>query len=281
MTGTGKPLLEALQGFLADLLGPAPLEPLAGGYHSHTYLYRLPQPAVAKLYRPEHSGLGYHRLEAAHMATAGLGERVLLYRDGSQNPTGRDLLVTRYFPGRPLGQEPLTDAAFAHLLGFLQHMHQRRGGPVDLEAVRRNLERHRQVVAQDSQALAVWQQVQARFGSHLATTSSFLHNDTWGDNVLVNQTESLLVDWLKAGYGDPAQELALLKAGALDRTSDPERYLERILAAYGRDVARRLSFYLPYTYLRDVVWLKNRQPHNLGELQSKLQGAQAALCRRY
>ncbi|MBI3962168.1 MAG: aminoglycoside phosphotransferase family protein [Deinococcus sp.] len=281
MTGTGKPELEVLQGFLAALLGPATLEPLAGGYHSRTYLYRLPQPAVAKLYRPEHSGLLYHRLEAEHMATAGLGERVLLHRDGSQNPTGRDLLVTRYFPGRPLGEEPLTDVAFSHLLGFLQRMHQRHGGLVNIEAVRRNLERHYAVVALDPEALAVWQQVQARFGNHLATTSSFLHNDTWGDNVLVNQTESMLVDWLKAGYGDPAQELALLKTGGLDRTSDPERHFERILAAYGRDVARRLSFYLPYTYLRDVVWLKNRQPHNLAELQRKLQWAWAALHRSY
>ena len=53
---------------------------------------------------------------------------------------------------------------------------------------------------------------------HPTTRTCFLHNDVKPDNMMVNQRDELvLIDWGDAGIGDPAYDLAGLRAAAIAR----------------------------------------------------------------
>jgi aminoglycoside phosphotransferase (APT) family kinase protein len=232
---------------------------IGGGHHSD--VFRVGD-RVVKAYLPG-APAGLHRIESGNLARAGLGDWVLEVVDAGLSPCGRDLLVMRWFDGKPLTAASLTTAAVLDLGAFLDRLHARRFGALDLAAVSDRLDRFAGLDGQWDVAPIVSALRGPLEEGALAGSAAFCHLDLWRDNILVDANERVhVVDWVRAGLDDPARDLAIFRTGTLDEL-DPERAEERLeLLLAGRDQAfrRRVRWYTVLTYLHDLEWFSRRKP---------------------
>ncbi|PNY82767.1 aminoglycoside phosphotransferase [Deinococcus koreensis] len=234
---------------------------------------------VVKVYRNQR---GDHRLEAANMRRAGMGEWVLDVVEAD----GIEALVMRRFPGQPLRPQDVP-RALPRLREIVRTLHARPQGPptpqVNLGKVAERLRRFRSALAAsplDDLFEAVERPLEEGLLAHPA---SFCHLDMWHDNILISPAgDVLLIDWTKAGEDDPLRDLALLKTGTLDLLP-PDESLQAALSFLPDTEAPTLARYRAYiamTTLHDLYWFLMNEPYEFGAQRSrKLPRARHVLAR--
>jgi Phosphotransferase enzyme family len=239
---------------LEDHLGA--LTRLGGGFHSRVYLSES-RDSVVKVYR---KSTGMHKLEAAHMARAGLGAFVL----GTFELEGWDVLVMRRFHGAPLHAKDVP-AALPNLGKFLRELHHHISDGINQDAIRTRLERFHgtlDAVAERSRLEPLFKAVHdALEGSVFEGISGLCHLDLWRANVLFAAPDHVLVvDWAKSTWDDPARDYALLMTGTFDML-EPEiavKYALELARAESEGVAARLPAQVALTTLHDFHWFLER-----------------------
>lgn len=239
---------------LEDHLGA--LTRLGGGFHSRVYLSES-RDSVVKVYR---KSTGMHKLEAAHMARAGLGAFVL----GTFELEGWDVLVMRRFHGAPLQAVDVV-AALPNLGKFLRELHGHMANPINESAIQTRLERFHgtlDAVPERSKLEPLFQTVHnALENSVFDGIAGLCHLDLWHANVLFAAPDNvLIVDWAKSTWDDPARDYALLMTGTFD-TLKPEiavKYALELATAESESVASRLPAQVALTTLHDLYWFLER-----------------------
>ncbi len=239
---------------LEDHLGA--LTRLGGGFHSRVYL-SLSRDSVVKVYR---KSTGMHKLEAAHMARAGLGAFVL----GTFELEGWDVLVMQRFHGAPLTANNV-GAALPNLGKFLRELHGNISGDINQTAIQTRLERFHSTldaVPERSKLEPLFQAVHKALENTVFNgISGLCHLDLWHANVLFAAPDKvLIVDWAKSNWDDPARDYALLMTGTFD-TLEPElavKYALELATAESESVAARLPAQVALTTLHDLYWFLER-----------------------
>ncbi len=239
------------------------MEPLGTGLEARVF---RGGPWVYKVYRPKERGLAFR--EARNLARAGFGERV---REVAVLESGHGVLVLRYFPGQPLAPGRFDGRALASLAALVQRLHRLpEPGYVDGEALSSRLDTFQNALARLPEVAAVARRLRERLDLVAGVPLRFGHADLWAGNVLVAENgQVFVVDWARAGPIDPARDLAILKTGSLDLLG-PEAALSalrRIVRRYPdpEGVWRRLSFWIPLTYLHDLYWFLTKAPEGFAQ----------------
>lgn len=238
---------------LAGLL--AALEPL-GGFEARVY---GKEDRVYKVYAPKEKHLA--RLEAKNLARAGYGAMVL----GVEEVEGHGLLILRRFPGQPFSRQAFTPTLLGALSTYFQALHQLpEPGRVEEEVLLARMEYFEEALYDLEEARALLQALKREVVRVAGVEKAFCHRDPWAGNVLVGRGGSepiFLVDWARAGGDDPARDLAILKTGSLDLLGEASgEALARIVRSYpeAEEVWARLRFWVPLTYLHDLVWFRTK-----------------------
>lgn len=240
-----------------------PLTPMDQGMQSRVYVTADGE-TVVKVYRTQR---GEHRLEAANMRRADMGEWAL----DAVEADGVEALIMRRFRGHPLTPADVP-RALPRLRGSLAALHHERRGRVNLDKVGVRLRRFRSALAayplED-----LFAAVEVPFESGLLDQpAAFCHLDLWHDNILMADHppgggEVLIIDWTKAAWDDPLRDLALLKTGTLDLLP-PAQSLEAALGFLpDREppTLRRYRAYLALTTLHDLYWFLMNEPYEFEE----------------
>jgi hypothetical protein len=255
---------------LEDHLGA--LTRLGGGFHSRVYLSQS-RDSVVKVYR---KSTGMHKLEAAHMARAGLGAFVL----GTFELEGWDVLVMRRFQGAPLQADDVA-AALPNLGKYLRELHGHMANSIDQNAIKMRLERFHDsldAVAERSKLEPLFQTVHSALEhSVFEGISGLCHLDLWRANVLFAAPDKVLVvDWAKSTWDDPARDYALLMTGTFDML-EPKIAVKLALdlaSAESESVAARLPAQVALTTLHDLHWFTERdKPAYHSNFEEKLKRA--------
>jgi hypothetical protein len=238
------------------------LERLGGGHHS--LVYRAGN-QVLKVYHQR----GVASLERKNLETAGLASLVV---SQLSLPDGREVLVLRYFPGRPAVAADLPGAVPA-IRSFLDQLHARPAGLVPADKVAERLRSFSPLL--DPALLPLFEAAEAAGG---AVPAGFCHLDLWADNILIAEDgRVMIVDWVRAGPEDPLRDLALLKTGTLDLLP-ADQSLELIVAGLPVHLLPRLRAHLVLTYLHDIYWLyRNDSDQYRAQFQDKLARARHVL----
>lgn len=239
---------------LAGLL--ATLEPL-GGFEARVYAEK---DRVYKVYAPKERHLAW--LEAQNLARAGHGAMVLKVEEVE----GHGLLILRRFPGRPFSREAFTPTLLGALSAYFQALHRLpEPGKVEEEALLARLEGFLEVLHDLPEARGLLEALKKEVKRVAGLERAFCHRDPWAGNVLVRAEGAgepvFLVDWARAGGDDPARDLAILKTGSLDLLGEASgEALARLVRSYPRsaEVWARLRFWVPLTYLHDLVWFRTK-----------------------
>jgi Phosphotransferase enzyme family len=239
---------------LEDHLGA--LTRLGGGFHSRVYLSES-RDSVVKVYR---KSTGMHKLEAAHMARAGLGAFVL----GTFELEGWDVLVMQRFHGAPLQAKDVA-TALPNLGKFLRELHGHMANPINQDAIKARLERFHgtlDAVPERPQLEPLFKVVHAALeNSVFDGIAGWCHLDLWQANVLFAAPDNvLIVDWAKSTWDDPARDYALLMTGTFD-TLKPKmavKYALELATAESESVAARLPVQVALTTLHDLHWFLER-----------------------
>jgi hypothetical protein len=247
-------LSDRIEQELEDHLGA--LTRLGGGFHSRVYLSES-RDSVVKVYR---KSTGMHKLEAAHMARAGLGAFVL----GTFELEGWDVLVMRRFHGTPLHARDVP-AALPNLGKFLRELHHQISDTINQDAIRMRLERFHgtlDLVSERSRLEPLFKAVHTALeGSIFEGIAGLCHLDLWQANVLFAAPDQVLVvDWAKSTWDDPARDYALLMTGTFDML-EPKMAVKLALdlaTAESESVAARLPAQVALTTLHDFHWFLER-----------------------
>lgn len=244
---------------LEEALG-APLQPAAEGQEARVFFAGR---RVVKIYGPHERHTPY--LEARNLARAGLGGWVEEIW-GDHRLLGYAALVMRRFAGRPFAPERFGPRALAQLAGFLVRLHRLpEPGESQIHPIRERWQRFRKALADLPAAVQALEEIEPRLALLSGVPHSFVHNDLWAGNVLVSADGALLVvDWSRAGGGDPARDLAILTTGSLSLLAY-ERCLEtlrKIVRCYPdpEGLWRRLAVWIPLTFLHDLYWFRSKEP---------------------
>ncbi|MGQ9691897.1 MAG: phosphotransferase family protein [Thermaceae bacterium] len=241
---------------------PSALEPL-GGFEARVYADGA---RVYKLFSPKEKHLAY--LEAKNLARAGHGEMLL----GVEEREGHGLLILKRFPGGPFSKEAFTPALLGALSAYFQALHRLpEPGRMEEEALLSRIEGFLEVLYDLEDARTLLQALKKEAHRVAGLEKAFCHRDPWAGNVLVGKDGAppvFLVDWARAGGDDPARDLAILKTGSLDLLGEAsEEALVRIVRSYpkAQEVWARLRFWIPLTYLHDLVWFRTKAPEGFQE----------------
>lgn len=247
-----------------------PLTPTDAGMQGR--VYRAGE-AMVKVYRRHR---GEHLTEAANMRRAGMGENVL----DALEVDGVEVLVTRRFPGHPLGVDNVLPA-LPQIRAELQRLHAIQQGRVDLGKLRERLKRFRSALAPyplEDLFLAIEGPLEHGL---LDVPASFCHLDLWQDNILVSGSgEVLIIDWTRAAFDDPLRDLALFKTGTLDMLARQESLdaAVSLLPDQSPQTRTRFRTYLAHTCLHDLYWFLMNEPYAFEAQQAiKLPRARHAL----
>ncbi|WP_457636563.1 phosphotransferase family protein [Oceanithermus sp.] len=254
------------------------LRPALEGQEARVY---LANGHVVKVYGPHEQHLPL--LEARNLARAGLGGWVCGLLDGDRL-NGYAALILKRFPGRPFAPERFGSRALAGLAGFLLGLHRlpEPGVSDGAEALRR-IAQFKESLADLPPVLEALERLEDEVEVTAGVRNRFTHKDLWAGNVLISDAgRVLVVDWSRAGPGDPARDLAILTTGSLSLLNWDGclKALKRIVRYYPepQEVWRRLSFWIPLTFIHDLHWFKTKQPDGLGEaLADKLPRLRASL----
>ncbi|WP_293177935.1 aminoglycoside phosphotransferase family protein [Oceanithermus sp.] len=242
-----------------------PLRPALEGQEARVF---LGNGYVVKVYGPHEVHLP--RLEAANLARAGLSDWLV----GVWSPetlSGYAALVLRRFSGRPFEPGRFDGRALARLAGFLLRLHRLpEPGRTSAEPVRRRLARFRESLADVPAALEAIARLEPRLHLLDGVPHAFVHHDLWAGNVLLAEGGAVLVvDWSRAGPGDPARDLAILTTGSLSLLPRERclHALTRIARRYPDPLAlwRRVALWVPLTFLHDLHWFREKEPEGFEE----------------
>ena len=233
------------------------LKRLGGGFHSRVYLSES-RDSVVKVYRNKSTGM--HKLEAAHMARAGLAAFVL----GTFEFEGWDVLVMQRFHGAPLERKDVT-AALPNLGRFLRELHGHLADSIDQQAIQTRLMRFHGTldgVAERSILEPLFAAVHNALEQGLFEgINGLCHLDLWRANVLFAAPDHVLVvDWAKSTWDDPARDYALLMTGTFDmlEPSQAVKLALELARAESEQVASRLPAQVALTTLHDFHWFLER-----------------------
>lgn len=254
------------------------LRPALEGQEARVY---LANGHVVKVYGPHEQHLPL--LEARNLARAGLGGWVCGRLDSNQLE-GYAALILKRFPGRPFTANRFGARALASLAGFLLGLHQLpEPGSSTAEPAQRRINEFKESLADLPSALAALEKLENDVQLTAGVPHRFTHMDLWAGNVLISDAgRVLVVDWSRAGAGDPARDLAILTTGSLSLLGWDGclNALARIVRYYPQPLAvwRRLAFWIPLTFIHDLHWFKTKQPAGLEEaLADKLPRLEASL----
>ena len=255
-----------------------PLTPAVTGQEARVF---FTDGRVVKIYGPHERRLPY--LEAKNLARAGLSAWLLgVLADDRLD--GHAALILRRFSGRPFDPHTFGPRALAQLAGFVVRLHRLpERGVSRLAPVVERLRAFRRSLADRPAALAALDELEPQLPRLAGVPRVFAHNDLWAGNVLVAPDGAVLVvDWSRAAGEDPARDLAILTTGSLSLLPH-----ERCLAALAAIVRRypdplgvwsRLAVWIPLTFLHDLHWFREKEPHNFeAALHDKLPRIQRAL----
>jgi len=242
-----------------------PLRPAMEGQEARVF---LGDGHVVKIYGPHEKYLPL--LEARNLARAGLGSWVSgLLGDGELE--GYAALLLRRFPGKPFTPDRFGSRSLASLGGFLLGLHRLpEPGETSDRFARERIEEFTDSLAGVPAAREALKELAPGVPLTAGVPHRFTHMDLWAGNVLISANgEVLVVDWSRAGPGDPARDLAILTTGSLSLLGweDCLRALASLVRRYPdpQAVWQRLSFWIPLTFLHDLHWFKTKQPDGLEE----------------
>jgi aminoglycoside phosphotransferase len=251
------------------------------GYLSDVYLLSIDgiQYAV-KMYHDRYSGSNIYLKERQHIMRARKSipaavPQALFCSDHADNAFHREILIMKRALGVPLSKDVFDEHVFEVLVAILRQLHSTQA-PV--KPTTNEIERLDTCSRTMIQFLKENEVIpRNRVISHLSALREYyiknqpifnlqhtiIHGDLWWDNILVDNGNVTIVDWLDSSEQDYCRDLAQFKIGTLNEILNPKEsqiFFEKIVKTYVKSfnddtINERLRYYLPLMYLEEAFYL--------------------------
>jgi tRNA A-37 threonylcarbamoyl transferase component Bud32 len=202
--------------------------------------------------------------------------KVFLFSIHTENIFDKEILVMENLTGVPLSKEVFNNQVFDKLKSILIRLHNSDTNNSLENTELEKLEKCRRLIMNFLKENQSFDHLEA--SKHLddlekyyytkknifrTPKKSIIHGDLWWDNILVNNGEIKIIDWLESSENDYCRDLAQFKIGVLDELFDENQtnhYLGEILVLYkeyfqDESIYERMRFYVPLLYLEESFYL--------------------------
>jgi thiamine kinase-like enzyme len=208
--------------------------------------------------------------------------KVFLCSRHTENGFYREILVMERVVGVPLSKEVFNHQVFQKLTYVLKSLHNSVTNSSSEKTELKRLDDCRRLIMNFLEENQSIDQLEA--SRHLDALENYystkknifrtpkkvmIHGDLWWDNILVNDGEIKILDWMESSEHDYCRDLAQLKIGVLDELVDVNQtkyHLEEILDSYKEEfqdesIHERMKFYTPLMYLEESFYLPFKYFH--------------------
>ena len=264
------------------------LQEINFGYNSIVYVVSVDGKHYAvKMYDPRFNGTRVclqerNNVLKAQNYIADVVPKVFLCSRHTENGFDREILVMERVVGVHLSKEIFNDRVFEKLMCVLKRLHKPVTNSSSENTELKRLDNCRRLIMNFLKEKQSIDQLEA--SKHLDALKNYystkknifrtpkkvmIHGDLWWDNILVNNGEIKIVDWMESSEHDYCRDLAQFKIGVLDELVDVNQtkyYLEEILDSYKEEfqdesIYERMKFYTPLMYLEESFYLPFKYFH--------------------
>ncbi len=264
------------------------LQEINFGYNSIVYVVSVDGKHYAvKMYDPRFNGTRVclqerNNVLKAQNYIADVVPKVFLCSRHTENGFDREILVMERVVGVHLSKEIFNDRVFEKLMWVLKRLHKPVTNSNSENTELKRLDNCRRLIMNFLKEKQSIDQLEA--SKHLDALKNYystkknifrtpkkvmIHGDLWWDNILVNNGEIKIVDWMESSEHDYCRDLAQFKIGVLDELVDVNQtkyYLEEILDSYKEEfqdesIYERMKFYTPLMYLEESFYLPFKYFH--------------------
>jgi fructosamine-3-kinase len=251
------------------------------GYLSDVYLISINHTQFAvKMYHERYTGSNIcmkehqHILRARKTVPASVPQPFFCSKH-TDNSFHREILVMKRAFGVPLSKNVFNDRVFEALVAILTQLHSTQvlnefpsNEIMRIEKCRRTMTHflkkteiipQKRVIDHLSALREYYIQNQVKFNRQ----KTVIHGDLWWDNLLVDDENVMMIDWLDSDEQDYCRDLAQFKIGTLNEVLNPtdsQTYFEKTLKIYGEifdddTIIERMHYHLPLMYLEEAFYL--------------------------
>ncbi len=256
------------------------LQEINVGYLSTVYLVSVDGNYYAvKMYNERYNGTKVLLTEQKNIMNARISipeavPQVIFYSSSTKNEFNREILVMEKASGIHLTKDIFNEQVFEELINVLKKLHGSRvNSRPNIDEIEK-IDNYRKLILQFLKKEEIISQ--ERFSNHLEALRDYylekneifnqktiIHGDLWWDNILVDNGQIKIVDWLESSEQDYCRDLAQLKIGILNELLDineSQRFFEKILNAYkdkfeDETIFERVRYYLPLLYLEEAFYI--------------------------
>ncbi len=256
------------------------LQEIDVGYLSTVYLVSVDGNYYAvKMYNERYNGTKVLLTEQKHIMNARISipeavPQVIFYSNSTKNEFNREILVMDKASGIHLTKDIFNEQVFEELINVLKKLHSSRvNSRPNINEIEK-IDNYKKLILQFLKKEEIISQ--ERFSNHLEALRDYylekneifnqktiIHGDLWWDNILVDNDQIKIVDWLESSEQDYCRDLAQLKIGTLNELLDineSQRFFEKILNAYtdkfeDETIFERVRYYLPLLYLEEAFYI--------------------------
>jgi len=258
------------------------LQEIDVGYISVVYLVSVDGKQYAvKMYNKRYNGTKVYIKETDNIIRARRSipdavPNVVFYSQHTENEFDREILVMERVDGVPLTKEVFNSQVLEGLTDVLKRLHSTPAtmGKREMNEAERIGNCRKVITHFLKQTYTVPEE---RILKHLNALEDYylgkvdmfesretlVHGDLWWDNILVNNGQVIIVDWLESSEQDYCRDIAQLKIGTLDEILDAHKsryYFKRVLDIYREDfgdesIYEKIRYHLPMMYLEESLYL--------------------------
>ena len=252
------------------------------GYNSIVYVVSVDGKHYAvKMYDPRFNGTRVciqerNNILKAQKYIANVVPKVFLCSRHTENGFDKEILVMEKVVGVPLSKEVFNNQVFEKLMCVLKRLHNSETNSSSENTELKRLNNCRRLIMnflKENQSLdhletskhldALENYYYTKKNIFRITKKVMIHGDLWWDNILVNNGEIKIIDWLESSEHDYCRDLAQFKIGVLDELVDVNQtkyYLEEIIDLYkekfkDESIYERMKFYTSLMYLEESFYL--------------------------
>jgi aminoglycoside phosphotransferase len=193
----------------------------------------------------------------------------------NENAFNREILVMKRALGVPLNNKDFNDDVFNALVAILKQLHSTQvntnSTPTYITRIvscRKSMIRflnEQEIIPKQRllNHLSALQEYYIQNQEAFYRQHTIVHGDLWWDNILIDNGNVTIVDWLDSDKQDYCRDLAQLKIGTLNELLNPiesHTYFKKLLKIYQTTfnddmIVERMRFHLPLMYLEEAFYL--------------------------
>jgi Ser/Thr protein kinase RdoA (MazF antagonist) len=257
------------------------LQKIETGYTSTVYLIAINKKNLAvKIYHQRYNNSDVCLREQKNLMEANKRipkkvPKVHFFSRYNENEFNREIIVTEQITGNLLTEKIFDERTFMELIKVLKKLHEKKGDKIlEVDEIKRihycrktilNFLKEDETITNKKvvEHLDYLKNYLLKNKRLFEVQKSFIHGDLWWDNIIVDNDEVKMLDWLEAGNQDYCRDLAQLKVGILDEmfeTKKSEEFFMKLLDNYqntflDKTIHERMRYHLPLMYLEESFYL--------------------------